>query len=104
MLEPTAMEEWFEEKAKEMSEIITSFTSRRGTMNDPVERCKDFIRKLGIPILWEHDRFQTLEKGGKLPEKRGLTVDEIISSYPMTIRILLVQLMEQIKREKKEGE
>lgn len=33
-----------------------------------------------------------------LPEKRALTVDEIISKYPMTVRILLVQLVEQIER------
>ena len=34
----------------------------------------------------------------ELPEKRALTVDEIISKYPMTVRILMVQLVEQIER------
>lgn len=32
------------------------------------------------------------------PEKRGLTVDEIIAKYPMSVRILMVQLVEQIER------
>lgn len=45
-----------------------------------------------------------LKKKG-LPEKRALTVDEIISKYPMSVRILLVQLVEQVERlEKKKPE
>ncbi len=36
------------------------------------------------------------------PVKRGLTVDEIISKYPMTVRILMVQLVDQIERLKKD--
>ncbi len=41
-------------------------------------------------------------KKGDVPQKRGLTVDEIISKYPMTVRILLVQLVEQVERLQKE--
>ena len=37
-------------------------------------------------------------KKEEFPQKRGLTVDEIISKYPMTVRILMVQLVEQIER------
>lgn len=50
----------------------------------------------GIPILWEHDRFQTLEKGGKLPEKKALTIDEVISKYPGSVRILLNKLVQKL--------
>lgn len=39
-------EEWIEEKAKKMGEIVADILPRRGTMNDPTERCKDFIRNL----------------------------------------------------------
>ena len=37
------------------------------------------------------------------PEKEGLVVDAIISKYPVAVRILLVQLIKQIEKEKKEG-
>jgi len=54
------------------------------------------IIQQGIPILWEHDRFQTLEKEGKLPEKRALTIDEVISKYPESVRILLNGLVQKL--------
>ena len=41
---------------------------------------------------------EMIQKSGELSQKRALTVDEIISKYPMTVRILLVQLVEQIER------
>ncbi|MEE9390569.1 MAG: hypothetical protein V3U91_04935 [Candidatus Aminicenantaceae bacterium] len=41
---------------------------------------------------------EMIQKSEELPKKRALTVDEIISKYPMTVRILLVQLVEQIER------
>ena len=41
---------------------------------------------------------EMIQKPRELPQKRALTVDEIISKYPMTVRILLVQLVEQIER------
>lgn len=41
---------------------------------------------------------EMIQESEELPKKRALTVDEIISKYPMTVRILLVQLVEQIER------
>ena len=41
---------------------------------------------------------EMIQKSGEFFQKRALTVDEIISKYPMTVRILLVQLVEQIER------
>jgi len=38
------------------------------------------------------------QKPEEFPEKRALTIDEIISKYPMSVRILLVQLVAQIER------
>jgi len=37
------------------------------------------------------------KKPEKLPEKRGLTVDEIISKYPESVRILLGELLLKIE-------
>jgi hypothetical protein len=66
---------------------------------------REMIQKKPKRMITGYQPNQTLSnvkppKGGTgmLPEKRALTVDEIISKYPMTVRILLVQLVEQIER------
>ena len=46
---PEVTEEWIEEKAKKMSNIVISFNilgSGTNWMANPLERCKDFIRSL----------------------------------------------------------
>ncbi|HDZ25339.1 hypothetical protein LCGC14_1357390 [marine sediment metagenome] len=70
---------------------------------------REMIQKKPKRMITGYQPNQTLSnvkppKGGTgmLPEKRALTVDEIISKYPMTVRILLVQLVEQIERLEKE--
>lgn len=43
-------------------------------------------------------------KEGKLPQKRALTVDEIISKYPEGVRVLLVELVSKIESLQKKPE
>ncbi len=41
------------------------------------------------------------QKLGKLPQKRGMKIDEIISRFPEPVRILMNELVEQIEELKK---
>ena len=43
---PGVTEEWIEEKAKKMKEMVATLFRKTGTMNYPLGRCKDFIRSL----------------------------------------------------------
>jgi len=44
--QPTITEQWIEEKARKMQEITATLFRKTGTMNYPLGRCRDFIRKL----------------------------------------------------------
>lgn len=55
----------------------------------------------------EADRKQIremIQKPGRLPEKRPLTVDEIISKYPESVRFLLNELVQKLDALQKKPE
>ncbi len=92
---------------KELSKekLLDELEKAVGIKTVAYEQIKEMIKR-GIPILRHHDRRQTLKKkpASQLPEKRGLTIDEIISTYPASVRILIVQLVAQIERLRKAPE